>query len=33
MDLQGPDFSHSMDPIFSDFKDLMIISSDTRDPI
>jgi len=33
MDLQGPDFSYSRDPIFSDFKDPMMIFSDSRDPI
>jgi len=30
MDLQGPDFSDSRDPIFSDFRDRMIILSDSR---
>jgi len=33
MDLYGPDFSDSRAPIFSHFKDLMIIFSDSRDPI
>jgi len=33
MDLQGPDFSDSRDPIFSDFWDPMIIFSDSRHPI
>jgi len=33
MDLQGPDFSDSRDTLFSDFRDPMIIFSDTRDPI
>jgi len=33
MDLQGPDFSDSTDPILSDFGDPMIIFSDYRDPI
>jgi len=32
MDLYGPDFSDSRDPIFSDFRELMIIFSDSRDP-
>ena len=32
MDLQGPDFSDSRDPIFSDFRDLTIVFSDSRDP-
>ena len=31
MDLQGPDFSDSSDPIFSDFRDPMIIFYDSRD--
>jgi len=33
MDLWGPDFSISRDPIFSDFRDPIIIFSDSRDPI
>jgi len=33
MDLQGPDFSDSRDPIIYDFRDPMIIFSDSRDPI
>jgi len=33
MDLQGPDFSDSRDPIFFDPGDPMIIFSDSRDPI
>ena len=33
MDLQGPDFSDSRDPILSDSRDPMIIFSDSRDPI
>jgi len=33
MDLWGPDFYDSRDPIFSDFRDPMIIFSDSRDPI
>jgi len=33
MDLQGPDFSDSRDPIFSDFRNPMIIFSDSRYPI
>jgi len=33
MDLQRPDLSDSRDPIFSSFRDLMIIFSDSRDPI
>jgi len=33
MDLQGPDFSDSTDPIFSAFRDPMIFFSDSRDPI
>jgi len=33
MDPQGLDFSDSRDPIFSDFRDPMIIFSDSRDPI
>jgi len=32
MDLQGPDFSDSRDPILSDSKDPMINFSDSRDP-
>jgi len=30
MDLQGPDLSDSRDPIFSDFRNPMIIFSDSR---
>jgi len=33
MDLQGHDFSYCRDPIFSDSKDLMIVFSESRDPI
>jgi len=33
MDLYGPHFSDSRDTIFSDFRDLTIIFSDSRDPI
>jgi len=33
MDLQGPDFSDSRHPIFSDFMEPMIIFSDCMDPI
>jgi len=33
MDLQGPEFSDSRDPIFSNSSDPMIIFSDSRDPI
>jgi len=33
MDLSGPDFSDSRDPIFSDFRDPMKIFSDSKDPI
>jgi len=33
MDLYGPDFSDSRDPIFSDSGEPMIIFSDSRDPI
>ena len=33
MDLLGPDFSDSRDPIFSDCRDPMIIFYDSRDPI
>jgi len=33
MDLQGPDFSDSRDPIFSNYRDPMIIFSDSKDPI
>jgi len=33
MDLQGPDFSNSRDPIFLDSMDAMMIFSDSRDPI
>jgi len=33
MDLWGPDFSDSRDPIFSDFRDPMIIFADFKDPI
>jgi len=33
MDLKGPDFSGSRDPIFSESRDPMIIFSDFRDPI
>jgi len=33
MDPQGPDFSDSRNRIFSDFRDPMIIFSDSRDPI
>jgi len=32
MDLKGPDFSDSRDLIFSNFRDLMIIFSDSKDP-
>jgi len=32
MDLWGPDFSDSRDPIFSDFGDPVFIFSDSRDP-
>jgi len=32
MDLQGPDLSDSRDPIFSAFRDPMIIFSDYRVP-
>ena len=32
MDLQGPDFSDSRYPIFSDCRDPMIIFSGCRDP-
>jgi len=32
MDLWGPDFSDSRDPIFSDSRDPMIIFADSRDP-
>jgi len=33
MDLWGPDFSDSRDPIFYDFRDPMIIFFYSRDPI
>jgi len=33
MDLWGPDFSDSRDPIFSESRDPMTILSDSRDPI
>jgi len=33
MDLWGPDFSDSRDPIFTDSRHPMIIFSDARDPI
>jgi len=33
MDLEGPDFSESRDPIFSNSRNSMIIFSDSRDPI
>jgi len=33
MDLQGSDFSDSRVPIFSDFRDPMIIFSDSRDSV
>jgi len=33
MDVQGPDFSDSREPILSYSRDLMIIFSDSRDPI
>jgi len=33
MDLQGPDFSDSRDPIFPNSRDSMIIFSGSRDPI
>jgi len=33
MDLWGSDFSNSRDLIFFDFRDPMIIFSDSRDPI
>jgi len=33
MDLEGPDFSDSRGLIFSDSRDLMIIFSDSRDPV
>jgi len=33
MDLYGPDFFDSRDPIFSESRDPMIILSDSRDPI
>jgi len=33
MDLYGPDFSDSKDPIFSDSRDPLIIFSDSRDLI
>jgi len=33
MNLQGPDFSDSRDPIFFDSRDTMMIFSDSRDPI
>ena len=33
MDLKGPNLSDSIDPIFSDSRDPMIIFSDSRDPI
>ena len=33
MDLQGLDFCESRDLIFSDFRNPMIISIDSRDPI
>jgi len=33
MDLQGPDFSKSRDPFFSDSGKRIIIFSDPRDPI
>jgi len=33
MDRKGPDFCDSREPIFSDFRDPMIIFSDSRDPI
>jgi len=33
MNLYEPDISDSRDPIFSDFRDPMIIFSDSRDPI
>ena len=32
MNLQGPDFSDSRNPIFSDSRDPMIIFADSRDP-
>jgi len=32
MDLYGPDFSDPRDPIFSEFRDPMIIFSNSRDP-
>jgi len=33
MDLLGPDLSDSRDPVFSAFRDPMIIFSDSKDPI
>jgi len=33
MDLYGPDVSDSKNPIFSDFRDPLIIFSDSRDLI
>jgi len=33
MNLQGPDFSDSRDPIFFDSKDPMMIFADSRNPI
>jgi len=32
MDLEGPNFSDSWDPIFSDSRDPMMIFSDSRNP-
>jgi len=32
MNLQGPDFSDSKDPVFIDSRDPMMIFSDSRDP-
>jgi len=33
MDLHGPDFSESKDPVFSNFRDPLIIFSDSRESI
>jgi len=33
MDLLGPDFSYSRDPIFSESRGPMITFADSRDPI
>jgi len=33
MDLYGPNYSDPRDPIFNDSRDLMLIFSDSKDPI